>query len=390
MDPWTPAERDAFIHEAINSKNRGYKGAYHYSQFPRVSGNNDNEDFRKTLITENLADAIYNKNPVYRRVSLGFYDMLIHKLSMNQYTGPYLGNNIMVLMKGSNAYCYVTGEKFPDDFKFSDMDIVIFINPHLDERFFVELEKAVKVTVLQTLSQYKRMLDHMFFVKQAGRQIDMMLFDEATVSAFKEDYKNMLDEIVLPDNCKFVSPFESDEIRNYCSRNSCILTNSKVDEDKIVRVEVPHYQNCERIPLRKTPFFCSYNETIDFSRGNQNQVQDNPNETLHGHFDLYRIRFNNMYIEKDVNGEVVSQDRVTADFIDVSIARKNDAELLDFWNRGRCLSVYDRFANVWIMVPDISACIDDLYKMLNVYDCPDGKKAKRQQKYDRLLEIIRY
>jgi hypothetical protein len=46
------------------------------------------------------------------------------------------------------------------------------------------------------------------------------------------------------------------------------------------------------------------------------------------------------------------------------------------------LIIYDKFANVWIMVPDITSCIEDLYKMLNVYECPEGKKMKRQQKND--------
>jgi len=382
MDPWTPEDRVAFVQNAVNSTDtRGYKGPYHFNTFPKVSGN-ENEDYRRTLLTETIAKTIYEKNPVYRKISLGFYDTLIHKLSMNSYTGPHLGNNIMVLMKGSNAYAYVTAEQFKDDFQFSDMDIVVYINPYLPNEFFAELEKVVKITVLQTLSQYKRTLDHMFFVGKGNKQVDTML-DEETIVSFKEDYAKALKEIILPDNCEFVSPFDSDEVRNNCSRNSCILTHSKVNEDMIVRVEVPHYDRCERIPLRKTPFFCSYNETIDFSRTSQTE-----DATLHGHFDLYRIRFNNLYVEKNENGDIINQDRVTADFIDVSIARKNDAELIDFWNKGRCMSVYDRFANVWLMVPDIIACIDDLYKMLNVYECPDGKKAKRQQKYNRLIEIM--
>ena len=378
MQPWTSADRESFIQYAINSEDvRGYKGPYQFMQFPKVSGN-DTENVRKNLLTEAFAKTIYEKNPNYRKISLGFYDTLIHKLAMNPYTGPHLGNNIMVLMKGSNAYAYVTGEQFKNDFKFSDMDIVIYINPYISDDFFIELEKVVKITVLQTLSQYKRLLDHMFFI---NKPIDGMICDEATIAEFKEDYKKTIKDIPLPENCEFISPFESDEDRNYCSKNSCILTNSVAKENMVVRIDVPHYERCERIPMRKTPFFCSYNETIDFAR--------NDSGTLHGNFDLYRIRFNNMYIEKNENGEIINKERVVADFIDVSIAGKNDTELLDFWKKGRCLSIYDRFANIWLMVPDITSCIDDLYKMLYIYECPEGKKAKRQQKMVRLIEIMK-
>jgi hypothetical protein len=378
MDPWTSNDRELFIQHATNTQdNRGHKGYYQFATFPKVSGT-ETENVRKSLLTEAFAKTIYEKNPNYRKISLGFYDTLIHKLSMNPYTGPHLGNNIMVLMKGSNAYAYITAEQFKDDFKFSDMDIVIYINPYISSNLFTELEKVVKVTVLQTLSQYKRLLDHMFFINK--KQIDGMICDDETINAFKEDYKNVLKEIPLPANCEFISPFESDEDRNYCSKNSCILTNSKVKDNMIVRIDVPHYERCERIPLRKTPFFCSYNETIDFAR--------NESGTMHGNFDLYRIRFNNMYIEKNENGEIINKERVVSDFIDVSIAGKTDNELLDFWTKGRCLSIYDKFANVWIMVPDITSCIEDLYKMLNVYECPEGKKMKRQQKMIRLIEIM--
>jgi len=381
MDIWTPRDRDEFVQFATYSEDgRGSKGPYHFSSFPRVLAN-DKDDPRKTFLTETLAKTIYDKNPYYRKISLGFYDSLIHKLSMNSFTGPYVGNNIIVVMKGSNAYTYVTSEKFKDDFHFSDMDLVVCINPNLPDDFFHQLECAVKTLVLQTISQYKRTLDYMFFL--TNKSVEASMLDDETIKAFKIDYSNALKDL-SNNEYEFVSPFESDEIRNYCSRNSCLLTNSKIKDVTIVRVELPHYERCERIPLRKTPFFCSYNETIDFSRC---EGESHTSENAQGHFDLYRIRFNNLILQKDKDGQVIHKERIAADFIDVSIARKDDAELIDFWNRGKCISIYDRFANIWIMVPDIVSCINDLYKMLNVYSCTETKKAKRQQKYNRLVEI---
>lgn len=376
MDPWTPEARNAFINHAINTEDhRGQKGPYHFSTFPKVNGN-ETEDPRRSLVTDALAKTIYKKNPNYRKISLAFYDILFHKLSMNPYTGPYIGNDIILLMKGGNAYAYVTNEKFPEEFPFSDLDIVVYINPYIENEFFAELQKAVKITVLQTLSQFKRLLDHMLFI---NKPIDGKFMDDETISSFKKDFNDMLDSIEVPEGAEFRSPFESDDIRNFCSRNSFLISNSNKKENSVVRVEVPHFDRCERIPLRKTPLFCSYNQTIDFMRDNTS--------TSHGHFDLYRIRMNTMYIERDVDGNILKEERVPADFIDVSIASKNDSELVDFWNRGRCLSMYDRYANVWLMVPDIESCIADLYKMLHVFECPEGKKQKRQQKYNKLMQI---
>lgn len=378
MDPWTPEDRNDFIRTAINSEEqKGHKGPYTFSVFSKNGGGNENEDFRRSLLTDALAKTIYNTKPSYRKLSLGFYETLYSKLATNIFTAGHMNSNIVLLLKGGNAYAFVTQELYPEDFPFSDLDIVIYINPYLDQHVFNELEKAVRIIVLQTLSQYKRLLDHMLFL---NKPVDGRILSEDVIQEFKNDYTKMLEDITLPDGASFLSPFTSDEIRNYCSKNSFLITKSQAKENSVVRVEVPHYDRCERIPLRRTPFFSSYNQTIDFMRDSTGYSQ--------GHFDLYRIRFNNMYVEKDEEGKIVKEERVPADFIDVSIASKNDAELLDFWNKGRCLYVYDKNANLWIMMPDIQSCIADLHKMLNVYDCPDSKRAKRQQKYNKLLMVL--
>lgn len=222
------------------------------------------------------------------------------------------------------------------------------------------------------------MLDHMLFL---NKPLEGMFIDEETITEFKAAYNEALKNITMSEGEEFVSPFVADEVRNYCSRHSFIITNSVAQENKIVKVDVPHFKNCERIPLRRTPLFSSYNETIDFLRTD--------NETMPGHFDLYRLRFNNMYVERDLaTGDVVKEERVAADFIDVSIAAKNDTELIDFWNNGRCMTVLEPASRVWICVPDIPTCINDLYKMLYVYECPEGKKNKRMDKFNKLKELI--
>lgn len=378
MDPWTPEDRNALIDLAINTKeSRGQKGPYHYSVLPKLNGN-EQEDIRRNMLTEALADSIYKTTPELRNVSLSFYKLLMQKLSSNSYTGPYLNGDIIVVIKGSNAYAFVTEEKYSDEFPFSDLDVMIYINPYLDDAMFNQLKQAVRVAVLQTISQYKRLLDHMLFL---NKPIDGIFLDEKTITSFKEVYTKTLDSIDLPDGAKFVSPFVTDEIRNYCSRNSFLIKKSITQENSVVKIEVPHFDRCERIPLRRTPLFCSYNDTIDFSRGN--------NEATPGHFDLYRIRFNNKYIETDIEtGEITHEERVPADFIDITIASKDDAELIEFWNKGRCVCLYDKYSNLWMAMPDIHSCIADLYKMLHVYECPESKRGKRTQKLNKLIEIV--
>ncbi len=386
MDPWTPEDRNAFIRQAVHSDGpKGAKGPYHFHTFPKVMKAADGvENGFRAQVTDVLAKTIYETNPAYRRISLQFYSTLMYKLAHNPRVGMHLGSDVIVLMKGSNAYAYVTGDTYGgspmnqdrEAFPFSDMDLVVCINPYISQEEFNELHRAVKIVVLQTISQYKRLIDHTFFVNKS--QLDERLLDEKLTEEFKGDFAVAVQSLST-DTLEFQSPFESDEIRNSCSRHSFILTNSIAKENTVVKVEVPHYDKCERIPLRRTPCFSSYNETIDFKRDEQQDLQ--------GHFDLYRLRINVLCTERDETGTIVREDRVTADFIDVSIASKNDSELIDFWNNGRCLSIYDRFANVWLTIPDLKSCINDLYKMLHVYECPENKKQKRQIKYNKLKEI---
>lgn len=376
MDPWTSESRNEFIKYVKNTDdNKGYHGPYGFMCFPKTSGV-DQEDVRRKYVTDALAKTLYNSsNPYFRRLSVGFYNTLVNKLSTNQYTGPYMGKDIIVLVKGGNTYAYITEEQFPEEFPFSDLDIVVYINPFIEIGFFEHLSGIVKITVLQTISQYKRMLDHQLFI---NKSIDDKILDDNDIAEFKKEYTKNIDNISVP-NAFFVSPFKSDEIRNECSRNSFILTRSIKKENTVVKIDLPHFDRCERIPLRRTPLFSSYNDTIDFMRDSD--------ATMQGHFDLYRIRLNNLYVEKDDEGNIIKQEKVASDFIDVSIASRDDAELHDFWKRGRCLSIYDKYANTWMSMPDIHSCINDLYKMLNIYECPDGKKDKRQKKYNKLIEL---
>lgn len=395
MEIWTPVTRNSFINEAVTSLNtKGNKGPYHYNVYPKTEGNiNEDLDNRKSIMTDTLAKVIYNKNPKYKYLSLGFYYTLIEKIRTNLNIGHRLWRDINIIIKGANAYMYLTKDiqKFPC----SDLDIMIYINPSLDDIEFNNIKQELKKLVLQTLSQYKRLLDNMFFInntnafKESEMYKQTKLLSDELIQSFKDDYNKEVDKLNTKQNQLIISPFESDEIRNSCSRYSFILTNHQ-DTKNIVKIELPHFDRCENIPMKKTPFFCSYNETIEFMRDGQN---------LEGKFDLYRIRFNNLFVEFNDEGKVAKEERIPADFIDVSISSKTDAELLDFYKTARCEQILDHdvcewkilregqceHVNCWLVMPNITSCINDLYKMLNVYECPENKRHKREIRYKALL-----
>ena len=179
----------------------------------------------------------------------------------------------------------------------------------------------------------------------------------------------------------YLTPFESDDIRNTCSKNSFVIRDSNVLENSVVRVEVPHFEKCERIPLRRTPLLASYNSSLSFQRENT------MNADMKGEFDLYRLKFTGLHVTFDAETKQSKESKISLDFIDVSIAHKDDAELQHFWNHGRCTQIYERSTNIWITVPDINTCLQDLHKMLFVYDCPEYKREKRRRKYEIMKSI---
>jgi len=390
---WSAEECRDWVTRAANSRPyRGQKGNYHFHVIPKATSPDQVEDSRRTAMTEALGNLFYRTNPAYRVLSLGFYRSLMNKICTNRALQEHVQRDIMVVIEGSNATAIMC-PNHNDVFKFSDLDIKIYINPYLEPRVFESIKHTIRTLVLQTMSQHKKMLDIMFFAENPDPNIKYMCMDEDTIQQFKKDH------IAAMRANGFVSVFEDKEVRNFCSRNSFMLVNSDVYEDKVVRVETPHFENCERIPLRKSPVFCSTNATIQIN-GNHEDGQPYSRD-----FDLYRIKLNNMAV--DATGEVrinfaydnddnirlliepaVYEERIAADFIDVSIPNQMDSELMDFWSYGRAVFVRDDPTDQWIAVPDAVTCLRELYKLLNVYECPESKRPKRQLKYDTLKQLI--
>ena len=386
---WSASDRDAFVMRArtvdddLNFK--GCEDSYRYSVLPKRSGCGDAEDDRKAKVTKALMSVIF-KTPEYRVIALKIYDILLQKIVSHPLTCRMFQKDILVVLKGGTSYTYIVSAEHADVFPFSDLDIVVMINPYMPARLFAEVKSVMSTLILQTISQYKRMLDHMLFL---NKPINDSVLRPETIEAFKEDLTHAFDAIE-DDQGVIQSPFVDTTTRNRVSKNSFVLCDSLVREDKIVRVEVPHFELCERIPLRRTPIFCSYNSSIHFNR-----VSEGNGEKV-GSFDLFRVRFNAMLRRNEEEGVPSDTDSsssaqkfreyecITADFIDISVPNKNDAELIDFWEHGQVASVYDPSVRLWVTIPDLRSMLYDLDKMLNVYECPESKRARRQARHDVL------
>ncbi len=386
MQPWTSIDRNLFIKKAVEESVdlRGCKGNYWFNVMPKTTGVMESldEDDKRSKITEALANSIYNSNPKFQSISLKVYEMLMFKINNNPNLSRFDISNIMVVIKGSNAYAMLVATYQNEDirktFPWSDLDMVILINPNLPDAEFYRIKNIVHTLVVQTISQLKRTLDHMLFL---DRPINDSFLTKEEVEEFKSHFDNELN-MRSTDTEKFVSPFTSDSIRNACSRNSFVIVDSVGHENSVVRVEVPHFDKCECIPLRKTPLFCSYNDTLNFNR------VENSSGQLTANFSLYRMRFNTIVVVADDGSDDIKEERCTADFIDITIASKEDCELVDFWRHGRCVMVWHPYINTWTAIPDMQTCVYDLYKMLYVYQCPTNKIVKRQQKYAVMQKLL--
>ena len=387
MIPWTSADRDSFIKKAVTESTelRGNKGSYWYNVMPKNTGFIEgDEDDKRAKVTESLANTIYNtpNHPRFRSLSLKVYEMILFKINTNPNLSRLDISNIMVILKGSNAYAMLvsmyTDEQIKKVFPWSDLDIMILINPNIPDEAFDRIKSVVHTIVVQTISQFKRTLDHMLFL---DRHINDAFLSKEEIEAFKKVFDKELDSRST-DSEKFISPFTSDSIRNTCSRNSFVIIDSTGHENSVVRVEVPHFDKCECIPLRKTPLFCSYNDTLDFNR-----VGDESGCTATAKFSLYRMRMNTIVITSTEDDDI-KEERCPADFIDITISAKEDCELVEFWKHGRCVMMWYEYINTWIAVPDMQTCVYDLHKMLHVYQCPANKVEKRKIKYDMMQKLL--
>ena len=371
---WTSQDREEWINAAIHSEYVGGEcGEYKFQVMSKLGSNDviSLQDEENTRTTEALANLIYKTKDksVYRKFSLEFYKQLVEKIRASSYIGHFYERDIIILIKGSNGHALLMPEL---DLSFSDLDLVIYINPRLHPSVFAYIKNTLHIILVQLLSQYKKVLDHMLFLDNPNEQIKRMwgITDEV-IDQFKRDHIEAMEKVGV------TSVFTDKKIRNMASRNSIVLMDSlyydegeqegQDQEKKIVKIEVPHFNRCEKIPLRRTPIFCSYNE------GFVHEFMEELISKLSILEDKEKIKAKRCY------------KRVQSDFIDVIILAQDDVELTDYWGYGRHVMINEPVCNQYLQIPDLSSCLLDLWKMLNIYDCPVHKREKREKKYKLLL-----
>jgi len=376
MQFYTSEQRDEFIESATNSKDmRGDMGVYNFRVIPIVKGQTTTEeDPLKNNAT--IALASLTLNPKFRKLTLSFVTVLEHFIGNDLYLKNHL-NDIKLILKGGTAYALAIEPNSHPDLPFSDLDIAVNINPNLPKDVFTNIYTEVRRVIFRALSHHKKLID-------TGIALPPAVWEE-----YKEAHVEKMKE------SGFISPFLSTRVRNDCSRHSFILVKSREHDEKIVNIEVPHFKYCHTIPLRKSPIFCSHNNTINFGGRS---------------FELFRMRQVVMREEMRADGGikmklVVEDDdvkvqlyprmrrnmfRVTLDFIDVTVPNQHDPELRDFWERGHVVErKLDAPTGLTIPLPPITSCMHDLEMMLNVYECPKGKRGKREKKLEALKLFTR-
>lgn len=416
---WSSDDREEWIANAIQSSDeRDIKDGYTYTKMLRNvdSVTEHIEDGKRGFATACLAQAIYdNESKALRRMSVCFYSALMNKMFSNSYLHlMYRRNNFIILMKGSNAYKLLL-QKLPEneDIEYSDLDIVIYINPHLDNDKFEQLKSSLIIMVSQVMSRYKKDLDAVLFpaLTRAHTQAhtsDIVSLED--IEQFKSSFQTLL-QTFIPGAANeepgvFRSPFVDDtQTRFWCSKRSFIIANSSMDDSLVVRVEVPHLDKCDCIPLRKTPLVLSHNMAIRFPRDIEGHYQAD--------FDLLRLRLNTLYENTVVSGDADADTGastqlesgnettplqkpkksfkiVPADFIDVSIPSKQDSELLHFWASdgfNNCHEVYDEAIEACITIPNVHECVRDLTNMLYVYT--NNQNLVKYEKRLKRLELLK-
>ena len=333
----------------------------HFKLMDVVTGAQEVSKDRQDM-TQALGNVIYGNGGVFSGVSLACF----HELYRRMY--KFGSENVKVVIKGANAIAFQC-----KDVPFSDLDIIVYINPSMSAEDFQAVYKEVSVICGQVISKHKQMLDRTFFRPREGMDT---FFNEVGQEAFKTSH------ILEMNKAGMTSCFVSSEIRNASSANSIYITKSLACEDKVVRIDMPHYEKAERLPLDHTPVFCSINDTIRKKDTETGRITD---------LTLFRIKWGSI-IEVDTTDDSLSESsesggttasRIAADFVDITVLNQDDSELKDFFKRGgfRPRSPLTAFVNwgYWkLTCSSISECIVDLQKGIDLFDCPETKKDKKR------------
>jgi len=257
---------------------------------------------------------------------------------------------------------------------------------------------------VQTLATHKRRLDRTFGFKARENDPENWYFFDN--DSYKAGFAERLTSLITssPEFPNVDCCMRNTERRNHSSTNSYLITFSNLDAvidvgKRKIKVDQPHMPKAEKIPLGKSPFYLTVNQTIKSVRSDSSIVD----------MTLFRLKFGqvvdlpladrvNVSLRVDDCGDSVSlrlsmpYEKVNSDFIDVGLPNYLDAELRDFWTRGgfnNQLTEEIHSFGYKILVPTLKECATDVYKLLNVYDCPESKRASRELKFASLNAMIK-
>jgi hypothetical protein len=132
-------------------------------------------------------------------------------------------------------------------------------------------------------------------------------------------------------------------------------------------VDVPHFPGSERIPLRRTPLYCTHNDNIQFYRNAAGLV---------GEFELFRLRLRGATYDRTVPTPRPRDPGASA-LLDVVLYHKDDDELRLAWSTSEVVTV-DAGGGVRVDVLSPQGCIADLLRMRDVYDVSSERHAKTE------------
>lgn len=370
----TPEQLCELIDTATHStEEKGKVNECFFKLLEKKEGASEVSETRQN-ISDALGKLIYSGNGKYSEISLCVFQQLYKKLAW------YGTDCVKIFIKGKNAIALQL-----DGFDFSDLDIGIYINPSLPKNRFDEIYGEVNTVCGQVIAKHKQLLDRTFFRTREGVP---GIFDNDTKAEFEKEH------IVAFNSVDVTSCFVSSDFRNISSASSIMITDSLVCDSRVVRIELPHFKHAERIPLDRTPIFCSVNDTIikQFDDGRLCNIK------------LYRIKWgavvesddgdispSEQSVDSDETPSIVAT-KTCADFIDITIPRQDDTELLDFYNNQGFLKNSQLTAfvlwNGWkLTCASIKECVRDLVKGVSLFDCPQSKKDKKSLLIERLKAV---
>jgi hypothetical protein len=344
-----PIQRMELHDAAVSAEKNGSLYNFQWKLIPKMTAPIEIDEDKQVAITS-MGTMMY-ENSGFAKLSLHVYQALYYKIK-----SFYTPSEVQITIKGSSAlaFHFSNVEEYNEIFPFSDIDIAIMINPAFADEEFCAIMEHIKELTGQVFAKHKQYMDRLFFKSSLSDTIMPPSFE---VYEFIDRHVQMCESIDL------VSPFVSNEIRNACSYSSFTIKNHASDPTKVVKVNEPHFNKAEFIPFNRTPIFCSMNESLD-------------------DFVLYRMKWNLM----DMDNRYTS-----VDFIDCIIPKKSHVELVNFAAEGgfdqNCTVVVQRYG-MYVSVMSLHHLLNDLYRCLYVYECPESKKEVRMKRYNILKDYL--